>query len=227
MVYGEKNTGKTAILMGLPGPKAFFQLDEKSIRTKTEMFNESDDITVYEVTRYWDMQNTMVTSAITVDYFRELINHLVNRKVEYDWVIVDGLSILSEIGEMKMRYDCNLGEIEGTKNRNVWKLRKRTLRGIRYLLHKLAKKGVIWTTYTEKSKIIKDGEVVTEKDVPAWMDVIMWATDVVIKTEMFKHKGGTPKFTAHCEASKSSKFIETGKYKDVTDKPESFWKGEE
>lgn len=88
------------------------------------------------------------------------------------------------------------------------------IRQIHHKALKTAKKGLIYTCYTDKDEIVKDGEFVTKKDVPRWVDCIMYETDCVVKVEANRDKTGQ-RFHATVESSKAR--LPTGVRKDVTD----------
>ena len=82
----------------------------------------------------------------------------------------------------------------------------------------LARCGVIYTTYTEVSETIVSGEVVSRKEVPAWIDILIYETDFVLKVDRDESSGN---FLVKVVTSKDDSLIPSGKTYIVTNK--QFW----
>ena len=194
--YGDKGGGKTTAgflltqgYLGLPGGRtAAISFDDKTKITKEQLFPK-ENITVYDGKRYFDEDPKQITKSGYISY-KYIMAILYGIDYEPDWIMFDGLSILSLILEMSMRFQNNLRPTQGVANLNVWKDRKFMLQAIHNLAVRKAKYGVIYTTYSEKNKIIIDGNLVTESDVPIYVDIIMQETDIVMHTSKQKGKNG-------------------------------------
>lgn len=194
--YGDKGGGKTTAgflltqgYLGLPGGKtAAISFDDKTKITKEQLFPK-ENITIYDGKRYFDEDPKQITKSGYISY-KYIMAILYGIDYEPDWIMFDGLSILSLVLEMAMRFQNNLRPTQGVANFNVWKDRKFMLQAIHNLAVRKAKYGVIYTTYSEKNKIIIDGNLVTEDDVPIYVDIIMQETDIVMHTSKQKGKNG-------------------------------------
>jgi len=195
-IYGNKGGGKTTVgflltqgFLGLPGGKtAAISFDDKTKITKEQLFPK-EDITVYDGKRYFNEDPKQITKSGYISY-KYLIAILDSIDYEPDWIMFDGLTILSLMLEQAMRFQNNLRPTQGVANFNVWKDRKFMLQALHNLAVRKAKYGVIYTTYSEKNKIITDGNMVTEEDVPIYIDIIMQETDIVMHSSKLKGKNG-------------------------------------
>lgn len=217
MDYGLKGSGKTYLAFSFPGKIACLSFDRKSLPIKQYSFNNSDRIKVFDAIALMDYSSPEGWTESADNTFKRL-NLLIDKIAEWepDWIVIDGSEILQQICEMTMRYRNNLMAFQGIANRNLWKERRMYIRQIHNKCFEAVKKGVIYTTYTSKDEIIKEGEFVTKDDVPRWIDAIMWYTDVVVKIRSVQEKSGR-KFYATIESSKYLPF-KTGREVDVTDK---------
>jgi len=221
-ICSHKGEGKTTLAFAFKGKKAVLSFDNKSVKIKKYLYNDSSDILILNGIAIYDRSTPdrrLQSSSESVDLVYKMVKKDC-REFEADWIIVDGLEVFSQMAEMKMRFNEGLRPYEGTPNRNVWKLRRDYIANLHELAVATAKKGVIYTTYLDKDEIIVDGTLVTKKDVPRWVDVVMEQTDIVIKTFM-KQDQGVVRFFASVETSKVP-FIKTGRVVDITDcyKPE-------
>lgn len=217
MDYGLKGSGKTYLAFSFPGKIACLSFDKKSLPIKQYSFNNDERIRVFDAIALMDYSSPEAWTESADKSFKRL-NILIDKIAEWepDWIVIDGSEILQQICEMTMRYRNNLMAFQGIANRNIWKERRMYIRQIHNKCFEAAKKGVIYTTYTSKDEIIKEGEFVTKDDVPKWVDCILWETDVVIKIRSVQEKSGR-KFYATIESSKHPPFI-TGKEVDITNK---------
>ena len=189
-VYGHKNDGKTAVCYGIPpaGDKVLvFSFDNKSSRPRELGFIQAAnlDIKVYNAIKYLDKSNADVyqaTSELVQRYILSIIGQA-KEKFSPDWVVIDGTEIMSGIMEQVMRLHNNLRPYQGISNLSVWKERKQYIDDIHNRIVRLANKGVIYTMYSDKDTVTKDGEVINSKDVPKWIGSVMTETDVVIRAD--------------------------------------------
>jgi len=224
-IYGLKGDGKTALAYSFDGTKAVLSFDKKSVLTKNNLFNENKSIKVYDAIKYMDENpETFVESCMkTYDYCVFLLENIAKEKV--DWIVIDGLEIFTRIGEMVMRGRHGLTVIQGIANRNLWKERRLLLRALHKKATEASKKGIIYTTYTDKDEIVEDGELVSKKTVPKWTDVVMEQTDIVLHVYS-KQEDDTRKFYVDVITSKNDKKVKTGKTIDVTDFKTSIFGGD-
>ena len=118
-------------------------------------------IKVFDAVRYHDMSSTetwLESSDRTFRYINSLLDHI-KEEVKPDWIVIDGLEIYNQIAEMTMRYRNNLLPYQGVANMNLWKERRLYIRQLHYKALEIAKRGIIYTTYSEKDKVIVDGDV--------------------------------------------------------------------
>ena len=217
MIYGLKGHGKTGLAESFPGQVSVLSFDRKSDIVKKNMFNNDPRITVYDAIRWldWTGSDKVVESSDkTFRYVQHLLESIQDSKSGADWIVIDSSEEFQRICENTMRYRNNLNAIQGV-TWTLWKERKMFIRQIHNRALETAKKGIIYTTYTEKDEVIKDGQIITKEDVPRWIDVIMLETDVVIRVTNEVSKGER-RFYASIESSKTD--LPTGLKIDVTNR---------
>lgn len=215
--FGQKGSGKTSGAFMLPGTKFVLSFDRKSLRAKNTMRPEDKTIEVFDAVKYVSHLKNKVTesAAKNFEYVLFLLEEC-RKRGGVDWVVIDGLDILIEMCEMKMRYDNKLGPFQAFATLGLWKDRKLNIRAIHETAYSVASKGVVWTTYADKDEIVNNATLVRRTDVPKWMDIVMYDTDAVIKT-VVEHKEGKARFRLEVISSKIARF-KTGDIIDVTDK---------
>jgi len=218
LIFGDKGTGKTTTAMSFPGHILVLSFDRKSAIIKYNMYNNDPRIKVFDVVRLMDYSSPekMLESAErTYEAIIQLLDAYEKVYGKPDWVVIDGAQIMQQICEWTMRKRHNIGPFDGISNLNLWKERRAYMRDIHNKALNLAKCGIIYTTYTEKDRVIIAGETVHEKDVPAWIDVLIYETDFVLQTI---YNPVTKKFEVKVVTSKLDKLIPTGATYDVTGK---------
>lgn len=216
LIYGDKGKGKTTLAFGYPGEIVCLSFDNKSARIKRTMFNNDKRIHIFNVTKYmnYDTPDKMLETATkTYEYIKAVLEHA--KQYNPDWIVFDGAEIFSQICEWRMRYKHGIKAFAGITNFNIWKERRMYIRQIHNMALRIAKKGIIYTTFTTKDSIVISGEVVTQKDVPKWIDVLMFETDYVIHVDT---EPGTFRQLATIITSKDKSLLKTGRVYDVTDK---------
>lgn len=227
-VYGLKGPGKTYSSFCLDGTILCISFDRKSETIHIEEFNSDSRITVKDALRYLDKTSPSAFTASSEKTFKYLVGKedpeigiLEKYKLEgkkFDWVMLDCTEEMNRICEMVMRYRNGLMPSQGVANRNLWKDRRLYINAIHNASVDIANKGLIYTTYTDEQKIIKDGEIVALETVPKWIDVQMLETDVVIHVFVEQSfKTNERKFMGVVESSKY-KLFPTGKRADITGK---------
>lgn len=216
MVYGDKGTGKTVTALSFRGEMCVLSFDRKAMPIKMSMFSGDSRIHVFDAVKYMDWHPERVTesSAKTFEYIMKILDYC-GESIHPDWVVIDGTEIMEQIVEFAMRHRHGLGPFQGIANLNIWKERRLMLRQIHNKAYAIAKKGIIYTTYTHYEDIVVEGELVTRKEVPKWIDVIMFETDAVLKTE---YNSRDNLFSVKVVTSKI-KELPTGKVYGVTNKP--------
>lgn len=211
-IHGNKGGSKTTTgflltqgFLGLPGNRtAAISFDDKTKITKEQLF-PNENITVYDGKRYFDEDPKKITISGYISY-KYLMQILYSIDYEPDWIMFDGLTIESLMLEQAMRFMNNLRPTQGVANLNVWKDRKFMLQALHNLAVRKAKYGVVYTTYSTKSKIVIDGNLVTEQDVPEYVDIVMQETDIVMYASKLKGKDGNLFYYT----------VETTKYRNYT-----------
>jgi len=223
--HGPKNAGKsTAVFLITTGRIGGFHsgktlaisFDDKT-KTTYDQFFKGEDIVIQDGTKCYSEDPLTKTKSgyMSYLYLQKLLEHEAPKK--YDWVFFDGLTVLSEMLEMSMRYINGLKPTQGFANRNIWKDRGSMLRTLHNLAVKMANIGVIYSTYSEKDEILKDGETVSKEDIPKYIDVVMIKTDVVIKATKAKGKSGNLFFLT-VEGTKFKQYYDNGKLLPITDR---------
>jgi hypothetical protein len=216
-IYGMKGNGKTYLAFTFPGSKCCLSFDHKSAIVKATSFKD-DQVKVYDAVRHMSEATPLEfleSSEKTFKFVLELLD-FIKKENKPDWIILDGLEIMQQVAEMVMRARNNIGPYQGIANKNIWKERRIYLRQIHRKALDAAKLGVIYTTYTDKDEIVESGDFVTKKDVPKWIDAVMYETDVVIRVDHTQDKSGK-KFTATIDSDKYNPEL-TGKSLDITGK---------
>jgi len=218
VIYGLKGSGKTTLGLSFPGKIGILTFDNKTQpiafniypKKDIERFHIVDAVKYYSRTR----DDILISSVRTFNYVKKILKYWEKEKFEIDWILFDGLEVLIEIAEMVMRHENNLGYRQGFANTNIWKDRRINLDEIYQLALSVAKKGVIYTTYTSKDEVVENGQFITKKDIPKYFDVIMRDTDVVLRTYS-EFKNGKSEFKCEVDSSKIKSF-RTGEIIDIT-----------
>ena len=227
-VYGLKGPGKTYSSFCLDGSILCISFDRKSETVHIEDFNSDPRIIVKDALRYLDKTTETAFTSSSEKTFKYLVGKespeigiLEKYKQEgkhFDWVMLDCTEEMNRICEMVMRYRAGLMPSQGVANRNLWKNRRLYINAIHNAAVDIATKGIIYTTYTDEQKIIKDGEIVALETLPKWIDVQMLETDVVIHVFVEQsYKTNERKFVGVVDSSKY-KLFPTGKRSDIINK---------
>lgn len=213
--FGHKGSGKTSAAYLLEGEKVVLSFDGKSLRAKETMRPDDKSVTVLDMRKYITHWKSKMTEGgkKTIDYTVWLLSETAKRG-GCDWVIIDGLDILIEQAEMAMRYDHKIGPFDAFASLNWWKDRKLNIRMVHESAFACARKGVCWSTYTDKDEIVNNATLIKKTDVPKWMDIVMYDTDTVIKTQIDTLEG-KQRFRLYVVTSKIKRF-KTGDVLDVT-----------
>ena len=223
-VYGHKNNGKTTISYGIPNPGdkiLVLSFDKKSTRPKDAPYitNGKLTISVKDAIKYLDKSSEskyLESSRKTHAFILSLLEQAKD-KFDPDWVMFDGTEVMSGIMELVMRSKNNLKPFQGVANRSLWRERRQYIDDIHNKASKIAKKGVIYTMYSQKDEVIdQDGTVLKKVDIPKWIGSIMEETDIVIHAEA-KFENNKNMFYARVEGSKLPEKYPDGMY-NITNK---------
>lgn len=219
LIFGDKGTGKTTLAMSFPGEILVLSFDRKSAIIKATVYKGDKRIHVFDVVKWMDYstpQAVVKSAELTFVKLNALLDNYVKHYPQPDWVVIDGAQIFQQICEWTMRARHNLEAFEGISNLNLWKERRLYIRQVHNKALNLAKQGVIYTTYVEKDEVIIKGEVVTRKDSPAWIDVLIYETDYVLYT----YTDANGRFMVRVVSSKNASKVPHGTY-DITGR--GFW----
>ena len=218
-VYGLKGSGKTTLAFSLPGTINCVSYDRKSASVKIHQYDNDERIKVFDGIKYLNESSKpsmLVTSETSFRYVMFMLDEMKKMgDCRPDWVVFDGLEIITNICEMVMRTRNGLDAFQGIPNPNIWKERKLLLRQLLNSGKDASKKGVVFTTYTQKEELtVEDGVTTSVKEIPKWIDAIMMETDIVIKTFTSDVKEGHT-FKAKVESDKLHPKL-SGRTFDVT-----------
>lgn len=216
-IFGEKGSGKTCTAMGLPGTKAVLCFDNKAQLNKKHFFNNNESIKVYNTTLYLSKEpdKYQETAVMTYSYLLFLLDKISENKP--NWIIIDGLEILSSVAEQIMRKNYGIKPYQGIPNMGIWKERRQILDSVHRKSIGIAKSGVVYTTYCTEDKIVHDGDVIELKKIPKWVDSVLYETDITLHVDSEFRKDGT-KITAKVFNSKIPSFLKTGDTLNLTNK---------
>ena len=221
LIFGEKGVGKTTTAFSFPGHILVLSFDRKSSIIKYTRYNGDSRIHVFDVVKIMDYStpDKMLESAEkTFEATLKLLDAYEKIYGKPDWVVIDGSQIMQQICEWTMRYRNKIPPFAGISNLNLWKERRAYMRDIHNKALNVARCGVIYTTYTEVSETIVSGEVVSKKEVPAWIDILIYETDFVLKADRDESSGN---FLVKVVTSKDDSLMPSGKTYIVTNK--HFW----
>jgi len=214
VIFGGKGKGKTFQALSFPGKIIALSFDRKTDIIKQNLYNGDERIKVYDMIETLDYSDdsTMLKSAD--ETFKRTLKILEESKNEGpDWILIDCLPETIRMAEFTMRFRNDLAPFEGIKNLNIWKERRMFIRQIHKLAYEAARRGVIYTTDSEKDEIVEAGELVTKQDAPVWLDIIMRETDFVLKTD---YNRTSNKHIVRVDTSKDDKLLKTGSIFDVS-----------
>lgn len=207
-VYGHKNDAKTTTAIGMAknGEKvAILSFDMKSDRPLDLEFVKKGniDVKVYNAILYLDKSTPelyQATAEKTYIFVLKLLEGIKN-KFKPDWVIIDGSEFLNKILEQVMRKRNGVMPYQGIANQNIWKERTQYIDDVHNQALAASKKGIMYTTYVAKDSVIKDGNIIQQKDMPKWLGDVMSQTDIIIRV-VTEITNGKTEYRAIIESSK-------------------------
>ena len=215
-IYGRKGDGKTTTAFSFPGKISAISFDQKTSLVKKYYYNSDERIKVYDAVEFFDESPlSVLESGVKTYHYTEYLLDNIKASEFPDWIVIDGLEILTQMAEYKMRQMHKLAYNSGVPLQ-YWKDRKLLIRNIHNKAIAAAKRGVIYTTYVDKDEVIEESEFISKKDVPRWNDVILYVTDVVLRVDSKIERDGK-KFILTVDNSKVPLF-KTGQTIDITGK---------
>jgi hypothetical protein len=185
-VWGDKDGGKTSVLFSLPGKKLCLSFDHKSQRVKDgPRFKSDPNIRVVNCLKFYaDGQPEKIceSATVTIDYVMAALTRF-KESFQPDWVILDGMEILEQIAEMKMRHMHNLKMSQGFPERNWWKDRSAIILSVYRKARECAVMGVCMTTYPKWEEVVTDGQTQSKRKIPNWVGMMMYESDIGIRVE--------------------------------------------
>jgi len=217
-IAGDKGTGKTTLALGQEGEIYAFCFDHKTNSIKKGMYDNDKRIHVIDAVQFLIEKKGQYQDSAEkcFDYVMWCLSEL-ERQGGCDWVVFDGLKILGQISEQKMRKEFKFEEFKafGKENAGPWRRRNQMLRELHRTALRCSKKGVIYTCYFLINEITGiDGSVRTEK-IPHYSDVILQETDIVLFAKSDRIEG-KKMFFLECDSSKRPEIVKTGNILPVT-----------
>ena len=223
-IYGLKGVGKTtlAMLLSYPGSMLGISFDRKTLRCKTNFYDDGQ-IEIYDATKY--LKNNMEDYRDSAVDCYDYTSFLLTNAKEADWVLLDGGEIMVKLCEQKMRKEHNLKPFQGFATLTWWNERNMFLRSIHDMAKAKARKGVIYTIFSQIQEVEDFISGVKNREVPRWMDAATWETDVVLHAvSHVDDKNRKRMFNVEVTSSKILRFP-TGNIYDTTGHFKSGWEG--
>ena len=217
-IAAKKGCGKTRMALGFPGKICVLCFDHKATAIKDSDYGGDSRIRIDDAVEHYTPDSDLVRESATKSY--NYILWLLDKYKELeqpDWIVFDASAVQAKMAEFVMRHREKLQPYQGIANRSVWKIRNAILDTMHQKAVKIAKKGVIYTTYTEYNEIVQDGTTITKKEVPKYVSDILMETDIVLVIEkVYDVKNHKTTFFLRCDSSKYCDVIKTGFYEDIT-----------
>ena len=214
--YGNKGVGKSvAGLMAVPGSKLVFQFDTKTRRAKKNLERAGvlqDEVEIKDYRRAFVVQPSGRLSG-AVASVEQMIRDIEESNV--DWIMIDNHQKFAELCEMAMREQKGKTAWGGVEL-NLWKLRRKIMFDVFEAMRNNARYGCIFTAYVKKDEIYKDGVLISSKDIPAYVDIVMEETDIVARVITEEDKDGKIFHRLHVESSKLDMIAETGETLNIS-----------
>jgi len=211
LIHGFKGTGKTTFALSFPGNIACLAFDVSTATVHMRYYKGDKRITVVDGSAKIDSSTPRRYLESCEESYNYIIELLSNPPfVGADYIVLDNVDKVQQISEMTMRLRNGLSPFQGISNLNLWKERNLYNNFINMKAVRAAKRGVVYTVYTEISELMKDGEVIERKEVPKWVEAFALSADDIIA--LSNEKGV---FYATVESSKLYPQL-TGKKFNVT-----------
>lgn len=218
-IAAEKGCGKTRFALGLPGVICALSFDRKTTSVKSTCYNNDPRIHVVDAVKYYTPDSDLVCESAVKTYDFIMWNLDQFKQFSPDWIVFDAAGVEAKVSEFTMRHRQGLKPYQGIANMSVWKIRNAILDTMHQKAVSIAKKGVIYTTYTQFAEIVIDGTTITKEKVPKYVADVLMETDIVLMIEKkYDPKTRKTKFFLRCDSSKFDSVIPTGFYEDITDR---------
>jgi len=221
-VYGLKGAGKTTLAMSIVYPDSLLGIsfDKKTLRSKQNFFPDAD-FQIYDATMF--LKNSMEEYRDTAVKSYDYAEFIINNTPPTDWILFDGGEILAKLCEQKMRKAHNLLPFQGFSQLTWWNERNMYLRTLHDNAVDKARKGVIYTIFSQMQEVEDFLSGLKTKEVPRWMDAASWETDTVLHAfSDVGEKDRSRHFYVEVTSSKLLRFP-TGGVFDVTGKYHTGW----
>jgi hypothetical protein len=228
-IDGEKGTGKTGTYLDFPYPSGLaFSFDYKVNRILQQRPERKEHWRVIDALAYYDVGESVITAsgARTHDYLLQVLRTYdpdprVRATIPKErWrepvnmVVFDGIEMLSEVEEMRMRARHNLKPFEAFSQRGYWKTRRL---GVRELIRAAQRacarpagepRALTFVTYPKRIDIVKDGVLIETREPPNWYDMIEKETDLWLRCQRTEDPIKGAKFFVTVMTSKFKSFPE-------------------
>jgi hypothetical protein len=221
MIYGGKNCSKTTTALSVtllptalhPEPTidapneytvACLSFDLQTNRIKKEIYKNNPNIVVFDPLFYRTKetdQDNLDSATKTYNYVRWLLTEGPIYQMKPHFILIDGLEIFKEVFEMAMKQMLEIPAY-GKADWTAWRKRTDLMDDIDICCKRLAKKVVIYTSYTKFREVQEKGSNVVTLVEPNWAGNTKSKTGIVIRVEMTKNDSGGREYLASVEGSK-------------------------
>lgn len=183
-IAGQKGVGKTTLAMSAEGTYLAFDFDGKTRRVWKQIFNMDPRFTIFDGKSQIpkDLNEADLPSAglRQHDELKWLLEEA-RKRGPFDYVLWDGFEHMEKISELRMRAEAKIGAFDNFSNRSLWKKRKLFIQQLHELSRTVAKKGIIYVTFTKIEEITDEmGQSSISREVPRWIDIVMEETDTLM-----------------------------------------------
>jgi hypothetical protein len=221
MIYGGKNCSKTTTALSVtllptalhPEPTidapneytvACLSFDLQTNRIKKEIYKNNPNIVVFDPLFYRTKetdQDNLDSATKTYNYVRWLLTEGPIYQMKPHFILIDGLEIFKEVFEMAMKQMLEIPAY-GKADWSAWRKRTDLMDDIDICCKRLAKKVVMYTSYTKFREVQEKGSNVITLVEPNWAGNTKSKTGIVIRVEMTKNDSGGREYLASVEGSK-------------------------
>jgi len=201
------------------GKRYCLSFDGKSQRIKQYYYDNDPQIVILDPLLYFEDDDPLRIVPSSQKTYDHIVNYLdeIDKRGDGDWIIFDCLEKLAQVCEALMRLHHKPKPLEWNSGVPMtdWKMRKLFLDRLHRKALKIAKRGVIYTTWQDSvDEEIVEGEVLKRSQGPAYFGMIRAETDYLIRC--FTKRNETQlDFYVEIVSSKTPK-LKTGEIRKVT-----------